>query len=314
MPQRSVLVLAAVAVIPLLGSCATKRGSGAAITPGDHFAEVDGVRIRYHVHGAGPPILVHPGGPGVTAAYLRMPELERHFTLVYLDPVGTGESGRLGPGQYTLARYASDLDGLRAALALEKAWVLGHSYGGIVAQVWASSYPGRAKGLLLVATTPRIDADWSRDMESHLEGYSGEPWYAGAMAGMAEMGKATDDVSFTAAMRKVILFGFADYTHRRAEFEPVIARYEGTLGPNVPPPDGGNSPFDLRSRIGSIQAPTLILVGRHDFNCGPTYAEEIRRGIAGAQIVTFEKSGHMPQVEETEAFVNAIRRFVAQNP
>jgi proline iminopeptidase len=312
--QRSAFVLAAVAVIPLLGACSATRRVGKAIEPGDHLAEVNGARLRYHVRGSGPPVLVHPGGPGCTSAYVRMPALESHFTLVYLDPVGTGESSRLSRGEYTLERYAADLDALRAALGLEKAWVLGHSYGGVVALVWAASRPDRVRGLLLVDTTARIDEEWTKDLEAHMQARSGEPWYADAMEGMAAMEAAKDDASFTAALRRIVPFGFADYTHRRAEFDAVIGRFDCTLEPNLPPPLGPDAPFDLRPRLSGIRAPTLILVGRNDYNCGPTYAEEIRRGIAGAQVVTFERSGHMPYMEETEAFVDAIRRFVAQNP
>jgi proline iminopeptidase len=133
----------------------------------------------------------------MTSAYIRMPELERFFTLVYLDPVGTGDSGHLTRGQYTLERYASDLDGIRAALGLERTWVLGHSYGGIVAQVWASSRPDRVKGLLLVATTPRIDGEWGRDMEAHMKAFSTQPWYPGALAAFSDLQASKDDASLT---------------------------------------------------------------------------------------------------------------------
>jgi proline iminopeptidase len=107
---------------------------------------------------------------------------------------------------------------------------------------------------------------------------------------------------------------FADYTGRRAEFDPGIARYDRALEPSLPLPNGPDAPFDLRPRLSRIRAPTLILVGRHDFNCGPTSAEEMRRGIAESRVVTFERSGHMPQVEETEAFVAAVRDFLAAHP
>ena len=316
-PRPTVVARAGPAVAlaaALLASCAAPRGSQAALSPGSHLSAVDGARLRYHVHGSGPPIIVHPGGPGLTSAYIRMPELERHFTLVYLEPVGTGDSDRLARGQYTLERYASDLDGIRAALGLERTWVLGHSYGGVVAQVWATSRPDRVKGLLLVATTPRIDPEWGKDMEAHMKAFSGQPWYAGAVAAFPDLAASKDDASFTAALRRLIPFGFADYTARRAEFDPTIARYDATLEPNLPLPNGPDAPFDLRPRLSRIRAPTLILVGRHDFNCGPTYAEEMRRGITGARVVTFERSGHMPQVEETEAFVAAVRDFLAAHP
>jgi proline iminopeptidase len=56
---------------------------------------IDGVRQVFHVYGTGPVCVTHAGGPGFGWEYLRMPALERHLTMVYLEPVTTGESGRL---------------------------------------------------------------------------------------------------------------------------------------------------------------------------------------------------------------------------
>ena len=67
---------------------------------------VDGVKVTYHVAGSGPVCLVHSGGPGIHYDYLRMPELEKHLTMVYVEPVGTGNSGLLPDGDYSVARYA----------------------------------------------------------------------------------------------------------------------------------------------------------------------------------------------------------------
>ena len=147
-----------------------------------------------------------------------------------------------------------------------------------------------------------------------MKALSTQPWYPGAVAAYSDLEASKDDASFTAARRRLAPFMFADYTGRRAEFDPGIARYDRALEPSLPLPNGPDAPFDLRPRLSRIRAPTLILVGRHDFNCGPRYAEELRQGIAGAQVVTFERSGHMPQVEETEAFVAAVRNFLEAHP
>ena len=72
-----------------------------------------------------------------------MPEVERHMTLVYVEPIGTGNSGRLDdPSGYTLDRYVRQVDGLIEHLGQERTYVLGHSYGGFVAQRYALLYPG----------------------------------------------------------------------------------------------------------------------------------------------------------------------------
>jgi len=72
-PTRSDLMAIAVLLAAcLLGACARSRGTQAGPPPGDHQAIVNGVSLRYHVSGSGPVMIVHPGGPGLMSAYLRM--------------------------------------------------------------------------------------------------------------------------------------------------------------------------------------------------------------------------------------------------
>ncbi|MGW4774519.1 alpha/beta fold hydrolase [Nocardia sp. NPDC004278] len=101
-----------------------------ASAPGVHAFDSDGVPQRYHVYGGGPVCLAHPGGPGFRWEYLRMPELEEHLTMVYVEPLGTGESGRLPthPNGYTRERYSIALQRIpdsRLAI-LEHSGHLGH--------------------------------------------------------------------------------------------------------------------------------------------------------------------------------------------
>ena len=68
------------------------------------------------IAGSGPPLLMHPGGPGASAAYFgELPELAAERTLVLLDPRGTGGSDRpADPSGYDLADYADDIEAVRA--------------------------------------------------------------------------------------------------------------------------------------------------------------------------------------------------------
>jgi proline iminopeptidase len=112
---------------------------------------------RYHVAGAGPVCLVHPGGPGIGWEYLRMPELERSMTMVYLESVGTGVSGRLSdPRDYNPSTYTHFLHAVIEHLALPQIMVLGHSHGGFVAQRYALDHPDRVASLILYDTSPVI--------------------------------------------------------------------------------------------------------------------------------------------------------------
>jgi proline iminopeptidase len=72
--------------------------------------------------------------------------------------------------------------------------------------------------------------------------------------------------------------------------------------------------FDVRSKLGQITTPTLIVVGRHDPICPVEEAKEIHAGITNSKMVVFEKSGHNPPAEEPEAFQEAALSFLSRLP
>src|SRR3954462_10085749 len=113
------------ALVALLyaASCAHPRppATDDPLSPGMHHAVLNGVDLAWHVAGHGPVMIAHPGGPGGFWEYLRMPLVERSWTVVYLEPVGTGASGKLpSRADYTMGRYVDDVEALRAHLKLER--------------------------------------------------------------------------------------------------------------------------------------------------------------------------------------------------
>src|SRR6266850_386530 len=98
-----------IAMILLLSAAGCTRP----LPQGDGVAAVNGIDIHYFVAGAGPVLVVHPGGPGLEWKYLRMPLVEEFATVVYVDPRGAGASSRLPDfEEYRLERMVEDLEGL----------------------------------------------------------------------------------------------------------------------------------------------------------------------------------------------------------
>jgi proline iminopeptidase len=75
-------------------------------------------------------------------------------------------------------------------------------------------------------------------------------------------------------------------------------------------PGGFLQTFDLRPELPRITAPTLVLAGRHDWICAPEFSEEIARLIPHARLRIFEHSSHSIRVDEPEAMIDEIRRFI----
>ncbi|MDG4810518.1 alpha/beta hydrolase [Micromonospora sp. WMMD1120] len=285
-----------------------------ALAPGAHTITVDGVSQVYHVAGTGPVCVAHSGGPGIEWAYLRAPRLEEHFTMVYLEPVGTGASGRLdNPTDYRMDTYVRFLDAVVAHLGEPHVYLLGHSYGGFVVQRYALDHPDRVAGLALYDTSPVTGAEFWAEAVAGVAAYPqrhpDRPEAAAIPAAFDQLHAATDDESLGAALRAVLPVYLADFWGRQHEFAPLQA---GVRIWATPATAQDPTPFDVRDRLGEITAPAVVIVGAYDFICGPRWAEQLHAGLTDSRLVVLERSGHFAHIEQpaefTEAVVGLLRR------
>lgn len=272
---------------------------------------IEGVPQRYHVAGTGPVCLVHSGGPGISWEYLRMPIVEQHLTLVYLEPIGTGGSGRLvDPREYHLGTYTRHLHGVIQHLDLPKVLLLGHSHGGFVAQKYALAHADRLSGLILYDTSPATGTEFWPDAMANLrrfqERHAGQPEVASVTQAMPEALSATDDEGFTRAFRRLFPAYFADYWRHETELAPLRAGLRAWIDPMR---GQEPQPFDVQAQLRSLALPTLILVGGFDFICGPRWARLLHDAIHDSQMVTFTDSGHLAHLEQAEQFAATITQF-----
>jgi pimeloyl-ACP methyl ester carboxylesterase len=68
--------------------------------------------------------------------------------------IGRSSSPQADPANYTLVKYAEDLDAVRQVIGVESVHLLGHSWGGIVAQRYATLYPERVRSVILMGSGP----------------------------------------------------------------------------------------------------------------------------------------------------------------
>ncbi|MFF5079378.1 alpha/beta fold hydrolase [Actinoplanes sp. NPDC000266] len=286
----------------------TSTSDSAVVESGTYAFLVDDVRQVYHVHGQGPVMIAHSGGPGIAYGYLRAPELEKHFTMVYLEPVGSGASGRLSdPHGYTTSTYARFVAAVAEHLGVRRPFVLGHSHGGFVAQRYALDFPDRLAGLVLYDTSPttgpEFDEDNAANVQAYLRRYPDQPEAAELPAAFSRLDAATDDVAYSTALRDSVPIYFADFWSRRSEYAPMQAGVKATLDPRRAP---AQEFFDVRGKLGTIDVPTVILVGRYDFICSPRFAVMLHNEIKGSRLVVFERSGHFAHIEQPEEFAKAV--------
>ncbi|MFI6097009.1 alpha/beta fold hydrolase [Lentzea sp. NPDC051213] len=286
-----------------------------ALTPGPHSVDIDGVSLSYHVAGSGPVCLVHPGGPGFVWQYLQMPAVEKHLTTVYIEPFGTGESGRLDthPHGYTRDRYTRAVAGLIDHLGLPKVHLLGHSHGGFVAQHCALHLADRLAGLVLYESAPAVGQEHFAEASRNLTDFVERHAATDVLEAWQSVGGVASDDQFTAVARRLLPAYFADYQGRAEEFADFAAGVAGTFISGLDEL-GVPTQIDDREVLGSIDVPTLVVVGRHDFICGPRWGTELHERIPGSRLVVLEESGHFGHIEQPDEFARAVADFVLATP
>ena len=121
----------------------------------DGFVDAHGVLIYYQTLGQGAPLLIVHGGPGASHDYFLpyLLPLARHRELIFIDERGSGKSEKLDdPSGYTVENMVEDTEAVRQGLKLGRISLLGHSYGGVLAQAYALKYQANLSHLILCST------------------------------------------------------------------------------------------------------------------------------------------------------------------
>jgi proline iminopeptidase len=260
----------------------------------------------------GVPLLVLHGGPGLDhhefADYLD-PLTERGVRLLFVDLRACGRSERPPERTWTLERHAQDVVMLAQALRLDRWAVLGHSYGAFVALQQAVDYPGMAAAVVVSSGVPSMRyLEGVQERVRALEPTSLRERVETSWARESEVRTAEE---FEDLMRDQWPFHFAFPGDSRIE-EYRLRAADMVYAPDVLRTfaDGAAGAIEVEDRLHLVEAPTLVLAGRHDRTCPPEAAEEIAAGIVDAQLLIFEASGHMTFVEEPEVYVEAVSRFL----
>jgi len=264
-------------------------------------AAINGTTLYYDELGAGPTCLVLHGGLGLDhSLYRDFDRLAARVRLVYYDHRGNGRSGRPGLSTLTMEQLADDAAVLLDHLDADRAIIIGHSYGGFVAQELAVRHPDRVAALVLVDTTAG-----QRGAAEEPDGEQRPPMPAELAAAMASA--PPTDALMAAGMR------------------PLLRHYLHRLSPDDVAPRSTPVRFDaaamtrsmrvladwsVADRLGAVTAPALVLVGRHDVVTAPAEARRIARRIPDARVAEFDESGHFPWLEQPEEFFLVLETWL----
>jgi proline iminopeptidase len=256
----------------------------------------------------GLPLVVLHGGPGLdhTMFGSALDPLGDAYRLLLVDERATGRSPRgSDPSTWTLEQHARDLDALGEELG--RYAVLGHSFGAFIALQHAVDTQHPPAGTIVSAGAP--SERWLEHLENTLNTFEPEHLREQVAASWAREQTVETEDGVREILRDQLPFHFADPE------DPRIAELDlSTMRGN---PDvlrhGANEGYgnlDVEARLGDIAHPVLIINGAHDRLFAREPAEFMAARIPGAQLAILEHSAHMGFIEEPEAYLGAVRRFL----
>jgi proline iminopeptidase len=278
-----------------------------------------GARIYYKTLGRGPPLILLHGGPGADHSDFLpfLTPLARRFRLILIDERGSGRSERLKDSTfYTLDHMVHDIERLRKHLNIQQFALLGHSFGGILAQAYAIRHPRRLFGLILAGTASSaraINTDF-RKIRAALT-----PTLRSKLAALERRGIFRADGQYHPGYARLTSRAFAPYMYVRAPPTPGnplsgmevlremwVRRSDFRI-------DGNLKGFDFTADLKKVAAPSLVVIGDCDLVTTAS-ADTTRAALPLATLVVMADCGHMMFVDQTDRFNAMLADFLASLP
>lgn len=260
--------------------------------------EHDGCTIHYETRGEGPRVLFFNGsGASISSSAPLINALAKTMQVLVHDQRGLGRSS-VPEGPYTMAQYAADGKALLGHVGWESCTVIGMSFGGMVAQEFAVTWPEAVEKLVLLCTSAGGDGGSSYPLHE-LAGLP--PDQALAMRMQLTDSRLTDAAWVESRpVESAIVQGMKDGVsvtksdeQRRGEMLQLQAR----------------TGHDVVARLGAITCPTLVMAGRYDGIAPVSNSEQITSRITGAVMSVYD-GGHLFTAQDRRAMAD-IRAFVA---
>jgi 2-hydroxy-6-oxo-octa-2,4-dienoate hydrolase len=263
--------------------------------------DAGGIKTNYLEAGSGAPVvLIHGSGPGVTAYAnwrLVLPVLAERFRVLAPDMAGFGFSERPEKTDYGVDLWVEQLVGFLDALGIDRASVVGNSFGGAIALRLAAHHPDRVGKLVLMGSmgidfpiTEGLDRVW---------GYA---------PSFENMRKVLDVFAYD---RKLVPDELAEVRYR-ASMQPGFQESYASMfpAPRQRWVDAMQTPDD---QIRALTHQTLIVHGREDQVIPVDNSLRLMRLVENGDLHVFAHCGHWVQIERSADFNRLVGDFLADD-
>jgi 3-oxoadipate enol-lactonase len=260
--------------------------------------DLDGRRLHYLDEGGGEPVLLLVHGFPLSARMWepQIVAFSDRYRIVAPDLSGFGDS-EVPPERsaYSIDAYADQVAGLAGGLGLDRVVLIGLSMGGYIALAVARRHPQILAGLVLADTRAEADSPEVKTRRSDQQVFLGArkdvaPLVDGLLDTLLSQRPAAGQ---EVAERAGALMHAADANGWIGALEAMKQRPDATSG------------------LAGIAVPTLVVVGEDDSITPPAAAEALAEGIPGARLILVPAAGHLANLENPEAFNQALGDFLA---
>lgn len=288
------------------------------------YIDIGGCKLYVEEQGKGVPIVLLHGGPGSTHHEFHpiFDKASKYARVIYYDQRGCGLSDYKPEDGYTITQAANDLDKLREKLGIEKWIVLGHSYGGLLAQYYTTLFPERVKGLVIVCGSTGLyyeGAARKRELDfiSKEENTAMFKFFR-EIDEKAQKEKWPEEKKTKIEIYNAFMNG--DWK-RQSYYSPnmdkiaQIALYNGQndlkneFNRNM---SYSLSEINLKGKFNECPIPTLIIESVWDLSWIENKANMLAKNHPNADMVVFTKSGHDPYNDEPDRFFGSLKDFTSK--
>ncbi|KAL7932830.1 alpha/beta-hydrolase [Trichoderma chlorosporum] len=285
------------------------------LTTGLHKFQGPDIELTYTIRGSGPYLFVQAAGWGISSQYLQigLSPLETQFTMIYLEPRGSGSSQR--PPQEDMmssSDMADDIEHLRKYVNFEQIDLLGHSNGGTIALAYAQRYPASVRNLVLV--THWLEGyDDSHTWKQFVNDRKDNAAFSKALAALetAETQSFQSQEEWFQNLRVRLSFYPANPDKDYPVFEAAMGEPSWWVYKAQSAADKIKR-LDLYTGLEKVKARTLCLGCSEDPICSENVSRITAEHIAGSKLVIITECGHFPWIEKPDHFFAAVTEFLEE--
>jgi pimeloyl-ACP methyl ester carboxylesterase len=275
----------------------------------------DGVSIGYEVYGTGDPtVLLMPTWTIIHSRFwkFQVPYLSRHYRVITYDGPGNGRSDRsTDPDRYTADAYAADAVAVLDECSVDRAVVVGLSLGAPYGLRLAALHPDRVLGL--VFTGPALpltppSPERAAIPESYLKPYPDnvEGWGKYNVAYWYDHYQDFTEFFFEQCFNE---------SYSTKAIDDAVG-WASETGPEILDAEGKRRPWNpgyAEEMLDQLRCPFLVIHGSDDL-IHPLNTGRVAARLGHGSLITFEGSGHLPNVREPVAFNLALKSFIEGVP